>query len=283
LRVLLAGSQGQLGQIIQQVQQVWTRHEIIAPAESEFDITDWPTALRVVTAVRPDVVLNAAAYTDVDGCEAKPELAYKVNALGPRHLASACLASGAALLHISTNCVFDGQAQQPYLEFDPVNPISVYGASKQAGDAAVRDVLARHYIVRTAWLYSRLGRNFVKTILRLTAERPSLDMVADEISSPTYAPDLALALEALVAEPLFGTYHFANEGECSRLQFAAEIARLAGRADYPLRPIALSDYPRPSRPPLYSPLSNTCGAAIGIRLRPWQAALAELVPQLLAE
>ena len=151
-----------------------------------------------MNAVRPDVVLNAAAYTDVDGCEAKPELAYRVNALGPRHLASACLASGAALLHISTNCVFDGQASRPYLEFDPPSPISVYGASKQAGDDAVRDVLARHYIVRTAWLYSKLGRNFVKTILRLSAERPGLDMVADEVSSPTFAPDLALALEAVV-------------------------------------------------------------------------------------
>ncbi|MHB1132316.1 MAG: dTDP-4-dehydrorhamnose reductase [Chloroflexota bacterium] len=280
MRVLIAGSQGQLGQIIQ---RVWTRHEVIAPPEAEFDITDWPTALRVVTVVRPDVVLNAAAYTDVDGCEAKPDLAYKVNALGPRHLASACLSSGAALLHISTNCVFDGNATRPYLEFDPVNPISVYGASKQAGDIAVRDVLARHYIVRTAWLYSALGRNFVKTIIRLSAERPGLDMVADEISSPTYAPDLALALEAVIAEPLYGTYHFVNEGECSRLQFAAEIARLAGREDYPLRPISLSEYPRPSRPPLYSPLANTCGGAVGITLRPWQAALAELVPQLLAE
>lgn len=280
MRVLLAGCLGQLGRT---VQETWREHELIVPSEAEFDITDWPTAWRVVRETKPDVVINAAAYTDVDGCEANPELAYKVNALGPRNLASACLLAGAALVHISTNCVFDGTSTRPYLEFDPPNPISVYGASKQAGDDAVRAVLPRHYIVRTAWLYSRLGRNFVKTILRLARERPSLSMVADEVSTPTYAPDLALALQALIREPLYGTYHFTNSGECSRLQFAAEILRLAGKADFRLVPISLADYPRPSRPPLYSTLRNTCGAAIGITLRPWQAALAELVPELLAQ
>ncbi|MCL4465024.1 MAG: dTDP-4-dehydrorhamnose reductase [Chloroflexi bacterium] len=278
MKVLLAGCAGQLGRTIQ---ESWNEHELIVPSESEFDITDWPTAKRVVEDVRPEVVVNAAAYTDVDACEARPELAYKVNALGPRHLASACLLTGAALVHISSNCVFDGSASRPYLEFDPANPISVYGASKQAGDQVVRDVLPRHYIVRTAWMYSALGRNFVKTILRLGAERPGLSMVADEVSSPTFAPDLASALQALVQEPLYGTYHLTNYGECSRLEFAREILRLAGKPHFPLEPISLRDYQRPSRPPLYSPLANTCAAAIGVTVRPWQEALAELVPQLL--
>lgn len=278
MRILLAGCLGQLGRTIQ---ETWREHELVVPGEAEFDITDWPTASQVVRESKPDVVLNAAAYTDVDACEANPDLAYRVNALGPRHLASACLQAGAALVHISTNCVFDGKSTRPYMEFDQPNPISVYGASKQAGDEAVRAVLARHYIVRTAWLYSRLGRNFVKTVLRLSAERPGLAMVADEVSSPTFAPDLALALEALVREPLYGTYHLTNTGECSRLQFAAKVLALAGKPDYPLQPIPLAEYPRPSRPPLYSPLRNTCGPAIGITLRPWQEALAELVPQIL--
>ncbi len=277
MRVLLAGSQGQLGRTLQ---ETWQELELIAPSEAEFNIVDWPATLRVVQEVAPDLVVNAAAYTDVDGCETEQDLAYQVNALGPRNLASACLAVGAALIHISTNCVFDGTAREPYLEFAPTNPISVYGHSKLAGEEAVRAVLPRHYIVRTAWLYSLHGRNFVKTVLRLARERSQLAMVADEVSSPTYAPDLCRALLALARQPLYGTYHFTNAGACSRYEFAWEILRLAGRPDFPLEPILLADYPRPSRPPLYSPLRNFCGEAIGIRLRPWQEALAEAVPLL---
>jgi len=278
MRVLLAGCLGQLGRTIS---EVWPREdELVVPSEAEFNIIDWQSARRLIAEVRPDVVVNAAAFTDVDGCESQPDLAYQVNALGPRNLASACLATGAALVHISTNCVFDGNATSPYREFDPTNPISVYGRSKLAGEEVVRAVLPRHYIVRTAWLYSVYGRNFVKTILRLAKERPSLDMVADEVSNPTYAPDLARALVALTRQELFGTYHFTNAGACSRHEFAAEILRLAGHADFPLRPMALEDYVRPSRPPLYSALRNSCGESIGIALRPWQDALAEAVAQL---
>ena len=203
-----------------------------------------------------------------------------MNVLGPRNLANACLATGAALVHISTNCVFDGEASAPYLEFDRTNPISVYGQTKLASEEVVRAVLPRHYIVRTAWLYSLYGRNFVKTILRLARERTSLAMVDDEVSSPTFAPDLALALEALVTQPAFGTYHFVNDGGCSRYEFASEILRLAGHADFAVSPIKLKDYVRPSRPPLYSPLRNFCGEALGIGLRPWQDALATAVPRL---
>ncbi|MHB9092732.1 MAG: SDR family oxidoreductase, partial [Chloroflexota bacterium] len=168
----------------------------------------------------------------------------------------------------------------PYLEFDRTNPISVYGQTKLAGEEVVRAVLPRHYIVRTAWLYSLYGRNFVKTILRLANERQSLSMVTDEVSSPTYAPDLALAMQTLVSQPAFGTYQFVNDGGCSRYDFASEILRLSGRGGFPLAPILLRDYVRPSRPPRYSPLRNFCGEALGIRLRPWQEALAAVVPQL---
>ncbi|MDA8218011.1 MAG: dTDP-4-dehydrorhamnose reductase [Dehalococcoidales bacterium] len=278
MRVLLAGCLGQLGRTIQE--QWSAEHEMIVPSESEFDITDWPTTARVVAEAAPDVVVNTAAYTDVDGCETNVELAYRVNALGPRNLAAACLQQGASLVQISTNCVFDGTATRPYLEFDPPNPISVYGWSKLAGDQAVQAVLPRHYIVRTAWLYSLHGRNFVKTILRLARERDKLSMVADEVSSPTFAGDLALALRELIRYPAYGVYHFTNSGACSRYEFAREILRLGGREDYPLEPISLRDYVRPSRPPLFSALHNFCGEALGIAIRPWQEALAEVIPQL---
>lgn len=280
MRVLLAGGSGQLGLA---VQQTWEEHEIIAPPSSEWGIADAATTRQLVSTVKPDLVLNAAAYTDVDGCESNRDTAYRVNALGPRNLASACLESGCALVHVSTNCVFDGQAREPYLEFDPTNPISVYGRSKLAGEEAVRSILPRHYIVRTAWLYSPHRRNFVKTILRLGAEKGHLRMVADEISTPTYAVDLARAILALVRHQVYGVYHFTNAGECSRLEYAREILRLAGLTHVELEPIALADYVRPSCPPLYSPLRNFCGEALGITLRPWQEALAEVVPQLVAE
>lgn len=277
MRVLLAGCMGQLGRSIQ---ETWQEHELVVPSETEFDIVDWWATKRIVEQVRPDVVVNAAAFTDVDGCESQRDLAFRINALGPRNLACACLAYGAALVQISTNCVFDGTASEPYLEFDRTNPISVYGLSKLAGEEAVQHILPRHYIVRTAWLYSAHGRNFVKTVLRLAGERERLSMVADEVSSPTFAPDLARALLALVREPAYGTYHFTNSGACSRYEFAAEILRLAGRKSVRLDPISLKDYVRPSRPPLYSPLRNYCGESIGIALRPWQDALASAISLL---
>lgn len=278
MRILLAGCLGQLGRAIQEVK---TEHDLVVPSEAEFNIVDWRAARTVVAAVKPDVVINAAAYTDVDGAETNRELAYTINALGPANLASACLDNGAALVHISTNCVFDGEASRPYLEYDRTNPISVYGESKLAGEEAVRAVLPRHYIVRTAWLYSLGGRNFPRTVLRLAAERPGLSMVADEVANPTFAPDLARAIFALVERPVYGTYHFTNEGECSRYEFAREVLRLGGKPDFPLDPIQLKDYVRPSRPPRYSPMRNLRGAAVGVTLRPWQEALAEAIPHLL--
>jgi dTDP-4-dehydrorhamnose reductase len=278
MKVLLVGAGGQLGQAIQ---STWSDVELLSATSRDLDIGDGPATLRAINDVKPTIVINAAAYTDVDGCESHRETAYRVNAFGPRNLAAACLTAGAALVHISTNCVFDGTASEPYLEFAPTNPISVYGHSKLAGELAIQAILPQHYIVRTAWLYSPAAkRNFVQTVLRLAKDSPRLRMVADEIATPTLVTDLALALAKLVRDPFYGVYHLTNTGECSRFDYAREILRLAGNDNVPVEPMLLADFVRPARPPRYSVLRNFCGEAIGITLRPWQDALAAAISEI---
>jgi dTDP-4-dehydrorhamnose reductase len=224
-------------------------------------------------------VIHPAAYTDVDGCARDPERAYRVNGLGAQYVALACRQLGARLVYVSTNEVFDGAATTPYFEYDRAAPINAYARSKWAGEQAVREALDHFYIVRVAWLFGG-ARNFVRTVLRLAAERDSIAMVADEVGSPTYAPDAAAAIARLVELPFDGTYHLVNEGACSRFEFAAEVLRLAGRERSVLRPIRLADFKRDSVVPPYTPLLNVAAAALGIQLRPWQAALAEHLQNL---
>ena len=183
---------------------------------------------------------------------------------------------GAPLIYISTNEVFDGAATTPYLEYDRPAPINAYARSKWAGEQAVRELLDRFYIVRVAWLFGG-ERNFVRTVLRLAAERDSIAMVEDEVGSPTYAPDAAAAIARLIELPFYGTYHLVNEGACSRFAFAAEVLRLAGREHVELKPIKLADFKRDSSVPPCTPLCNVAAAALGIQLRPWQQALAEYI------
>jgi dTDP-4-dehydrorhamnose reductase len=179
------------------------------------------------------------------------------------------------MVFISTNEVFDGAASEPYLESDGTNAINAYGRSKLAAELCIRMLLQRFYIVRTAWLYASGGDHFVGKIIRTADECGELAVVTDEISSPTYAPDLAESISRLLELNAFGLYHFTNAGACSRFEFAAEIMRLTGREHIPLKPITSSQYQRASVPPPYSPLRNYCGAALGITLRPWPEALEE--------
>ncbi len=230
---------------------------------------------------RPELVVHAAAYTDVDGCERDPELAFRVNAVGTQHVALAALRAGAAMLHISTNEVFDGSRRDLYREWDCPNPMSIYARSKAAGEQIVRDLLAgRFYIVRIAWLFGPGGANFVTKILAAAEGSRELRVAADEFGNPTYAPDLAAAVLKLVATGHFGVYHLTNAGFCSRFDFAREIMRLVGRPGIEVSPILSADWPRPSRPPLHAILANTNGAALGLVLRPWQQALAAYVETL---
>ncbi|MGQ9676698.1 MAG: dTDP-4-dehydrorhamnose reductase [Chloroflexota bacterium] len=274
MRILVTGGKGQLGRALQ---RVLVQETTLFTDLEEMDITDFAATRQVITEFNPTVVIHGAAHTNVDGCELNPDAAYLVNALGTQYVALACQAVGAAMVYVSTNCVFDGTKTTPYLEFDLPNPISVYGASKLAGERIVQSVLNRFYIVRTSWLYGEGGRNFPNTVIKLAEERDSLDMVNDEVSSPTYAFDLAQALARLIDVPAYGIYHLSNAGACSRYEFAAEALRLAGKGDFCLRPISLRDYVRPSKPPLYSPLRNFCAARLGIEMRPWQEALRDFV------
>jgi dTDP-4-dehydrorhamnose reductase len=273
MRVAVTGGTGQLGRQVRRAfaEQGW---EVVAPslAPPEHDVAD-PAIVDTIAALQPDVVVHTAALTDVDGCARDPEAAFRVNALGTRNVARGARASGAALVYISTNEVFSGEATTPYREEDPVAPINPYGQSKAAGEAFARAILPEHYIVRTAWLFGPGGANFVTKILARAQAGP-LQVVCDEFGSPSYAPDVARAIVRLVATGAFGTYHFVNAGVASRYEWAAAVLALAGLAT-PLTPLTRERWLRPSRVPRYTPLANQAGAALGIHFRPWREALAE--------
>jgi dTDP-4-dehydrorhamnose reductase len=272
MRVFITGAKGQLGRAL----QAHLARESVFPADlPECDILDRACLTQTITEFKPDVVIHAAAMTDVDGCARDPDAAYRSNALGTQNVALACQAAGCPLLYVSTNEVFDGTKTEPYLEFDAPNPINAYGRSKLAGEMFVRDLLTRFYIVRTAWLYGQGGLHFVRKIIRRADEQGGLRVVADEVGSPTYAQDVAIAVRQLIYTGAFGVYHLVNDGIASRYDFAREIMRLSGRGQVPVQPIQLCDFSRLSTPPPYTPLRNFCGKAQGITLRSWQAALAE--------
>ncbi|HEC33139.1 MAG TPA: dTDP-4-dehydrorhamnose reductase [Chloroflexi bacterium] len=272
MRVFITGCKGQLGRALYAALPA----EILAGCDlPDLDITDQAAITAAIADFAPDVVIHAAAWTDVDGCARDPERAYRVNALGTQNVALACAQADAAMVYISTNEVFSGEAREPYREWDPPHPINPYGRSKAAGEWLVRHLLTRFYIVRTAWLYAPGGRNFPHRILQLADERSRLQVVTDEVGNPTYAPDLAAALAALIRTEAYGVYHLTNTGYCSRYDFAREILRLGGRENMSVEPITLADFQRASTPPRFAPLANTAAAALGITLRPWQDALAE--------
>ena len=270
MRILITGAGGQLGRALQEALSL---HTLIPLARADLDVTDRAAVFRAILRARPDVVIHAAAMTDVDGCARDPEKAFQVNALGTQAVAMACVAAGAALVYISTNEVFDGTKGEPYLEFDPPNPINPYGRSKWAGEWFVSHLLQRFYIVRTAWVFGPGGNHFIRKILRRADEQGALRVVHDEVGSPSYTRDVAAAIARLIETEAYGIYHFVNEGMCSRYEYAVEILRRTGRGHIPVTPIALAEFPRPSRVPPFTPLRNLCGAALGITLRPWPEAL----------
>jgi dTDP-4-dehydrorhamnose reductase len=276
MRIAITGVNGQLGQAFQAT--LSAEHELIPLGHADIELGH-PDCVERLVDTSAELVIHPAAYTDVDGCARDPERAYQVNGLGAQYVALACRQLDAPLVYISTNEVFDGAAATPYFEYDRAAPINAYARSKWAGEQAVRETLDRFYIVRVAWLFGG-ARNFVRTVLRLSAERDSISMVADEVGSPTYAPDVAWAIARLIQLPFYGTYHLVNEGACSRFEFAAEVLRLTGRAHIALRPMRLAEFKRDSVVPPYTPLRNVAAAALGIRLRPWQEALADYLQGL---
>jgi len=271
MRIVITGHKGQLGRALQEVLKGETLFGLDLP---EHDITDRQATAQAIADFAPQVVIHAAAMTNVDGCERDPNGAYRINGLGAQNVALACQKCGAAMVYVSTNEVFDGTKSEPYREFDQTNPINAYGRSKLAGELITRALLNHFYIVRTAWLYAQGGSNFVTKMIHLADERRELRVVTDEVSSPTYAPDLAEAVAKLIRTDHYGIYHFTNEGVCSRYDFAAKILELAGRGHVPVHPITSDQYIRASTPPPYAPIRNFYAAtALGITLRPWEEAL----------
>ncbi|MBS7543124.1 dTDP-4-dehydrorhamnose reductase [Ancylobacter oerskovii] len=253
------------------------------------DIADSTAVRRLLAENRPSLLVNAAAYTKVDKAESEPEAARRDNVDGPAVLAAAAAQAGVPLLHISTDYVFDGTKAGPYLESDPVAPLGVYGRTKLEGEEAVRRTTDRHLILRTAWVYGRHGNNFLKTMLRLAAERDELRVVADQVGNPTATPDLAEAILAVAAraaagEARWGTYHFAGSGATSWHGFAdaivAAAAPFTGRRP-PVTAIGTTDYPTPARRPANSQLdSGAFAQAFGYRALDWRERVAQIVPEL---
>jgi len=249
------------------------RHQLILSTRTDLDICNAQQTAELIAMHGPDCVINCAAYTNVDGCETDCDNAFAVNADGAKNLALACRQSGAKLMHISTDYVFDGAGQRPYVEDDATNPLSVYGRSKLGGERSIQDILDNHIIIRTEWLYGRHGNHFVGRMLQLARERDELEVVNDQTGSPTLTADLALAIEVLLAVPARGIYHVTNAGSCSWYVFAQKIFAIAGSTIRVL-PISSERLARPARRPAYSVLD--CSKFIrqtGHALRPWEQAL----------
>ena len=274
MHLLITGSRGQLGRALRS--HFSPSHQVTLWSRPQHDIAH-PATAEAVAALAPDVVINAAAWTNVDGAESSPDAAFAANALGPKYLAEGCARCGAALVQISSNEVFAGESGRFYREYEELGPVTIYARSKAAGERAARQVLDRLYIVRVAWLYGRGGSNFPSKIVAAADKHGSLRVVADEFGNPTYTPDVAVALERLIESGRYGIYHLVNEGCASRFDWAAELLRLSGRGEIPLTPIPASEWPRPAMPPAHAVLVNQTAAALGIRLRPWQEALREYV------
>jgi dTDP-4-dehydrorhamnose reductase len=273
MRVLIFGAKGQLGRDLTGVFS--TTGEVQGYDLPELDIADSEAVGRVVNDMVPDLVINAAAYTDVEGAEDNREAAFAANEAGARTVAQAAAGQGLPVVYYSTDYVFDGAKGSPYEPADRVAPLGVYAQSKEAGERATREVNPEHFIVRTAWLYGPGGNNFVEKILRAASAHSSLRVVEDEVGSPTHTLDLAEATCALVGTTAFGTYHAVNAGQCSRFEYARRILELAG-VDTPIEPCDSSEFPTKAPRPENAILSNAAlEAASGYVMRPWQDALAQ--------
>lgn len=284
MRVLITGAGGQLGL---DLLDAFSDHETTGLTRAQLDITDEAAVTDAVAALRPALVVNAAAGTDVDGCESDPEAAHRANALGPWWLARACERSSATLVTLSTDYVFDGSAPtgpggapRGYIEHDPVAPLSVYGRSKAAGEQLVRETLREHHIVRTAWVSGARGRNFVRTMLRLADEGGQVRVVDDQTGSPTTTRDLAVAVRALAVSGRYGTVHLVNEGTATWFDVAAAVFALAGR-EVDLVAQASSAMVRPAPRPAWSVLDTMHARTIGVGPLPhWHDALGRLLDEL---
>lgn len=277
LNILITGANGQLGNEMRRLGAVSPNNYLFTDV-AELDITDTAAVGELMRRERIDIAVNCAAYTNVERAEEDEATAHLLNCQAVRNLAEAAAATGATLMHVSTDYVFDGQGHLPYREEDPTSPLGAYGRTKLAGEQAVVDSGCKYLIFRTAWLYSEFGNNFLKTMLRLTAEREELKVVFDQIGTPTYAGDLALAIFAIIEGERYagneGIYHFTNEGVSSWYDFAVEIAAATGHDACRILPCHTAEFPTKAARPAYSVLDKTkVKRTFGIEIPHWRESM----------
>lgn len=280
--IVVTGAGGQLGKCLKDIAPSYPQARFHFFNREELPLNDFEKMRRQLESIRPDVIINAAAYTAVDKAETESDLAFLINGQAVGELAVICKSIGARLLHVSTDYVFDGNAEMPYTEDAAVVPINVYGASKQEGEKLLLASDTEAAVVRTSWIYSRHGNNFVKTMLRLMKERESIGVVNDQVGCPTYAIDLAEALivMALAAGEVKGIYHFSNSGPITWYEFASAIRDAIGSACL-VKPILTVDFPTPAKRPHYSVMSNEkIRAVFGIKQKQWKDSLQQCLVAL---
>jgi dTDP-4-dehydrorhamnose reductase len=281
--VLVAGSSGQLGQSLQFIAKNHSAIDFVFCDSQKLDITNKIAVEAVFSQTKPDFCINAAAYTAVDKSESEYEKADLINVNGPKNLAEVCKEFDVILLHISTDFVFDGNKKTPYKEVDNTNPTGVYGQTKLDGELTIQAIWHKHFIIRTSWVYSQFGNNFLKTMLRLASERDTLSVVNDQIGTPTNAVDLAEILVKIIIKTNqlqtienFGIYNFSNEGQCSWFDFAKKIFEI-NKILIDLKPISTTEFPTPAKRPKFSVLDKSkIKATFNIKIKSWEESLAQL-------
>jgi len=275
LKILIFGADGMLGSDL--VKSLKKDYEVVESLEKDLNITDKSRLEEYMLSQKPDWTINAAAYTDVDGCESNRGKAFLVNATGPGNIAIACKKAGSKLIHFSTDYVFDGTKKEPYTEEDEPNPVSVYGISKLQGEKNIQAVMKEYFIVRTEWLYGKNGKNFVHTIIKLLKEKEEIKVVDDQVGSPTYSLDLAKAISKFLgSESGFGIFNICNSGYCSWYTFAKRIRELQGESSINIVPVKTKDVHRPAGRPSNSRLSDLKFTNLtGFSMRSWEKALFE--------
>lgn len=291
MKILITGCHGQLGNELISIlksgrseiglmPKEFKNAEICAVDIDTLDISDITAVKSLVAAEKPDVIINCAAYTNVDGCESDYETAFKVNAMGVRNLAVAAKSVNAKLVHVSTDYVFAGNGKRPYVEWDKVDPQSAYGASKALGEKYALAFCDKTFVVRTSWLYGYVGKNFVKTVRRILKEKGAMTVVNDQRGNPTNANDLAHHLLKLAVTEEYGIYHCTGEGECTWFDFAKKIAALSGYGDV-VKPCTSEEFPSPTKRPAYSSLRNLAlECTVGNEMRNWEEAIENYIENL---
>jgi dTDP-4-dehydrorhamnose reductase len=280
--ILVTGAEGQLGSEL--VKILSNDYRIIPVDQIDFDITNFKRTMAFVSNVRPNIIIHTAAFTDVDGAEFEQDKAFNVNGIGTKNVAVVAKKIDARLFYISTDYVFDGAKEEPYLETDEPNPINIYGKSKLLGENFVKEELHKFFIIRTAWLYGIGGKNFVKTMLNLAREGRELQVVNDQHGTPTYAVDLARQIKKLLHTELYGVYHSTSQGSCTWYEFALEIFKnpnTQGLKPITIRPVLTSEFPRPARRPKNSVLENYMLKLQGLDIMPpWKESLGNFLNEL---